>query len=246
MSISSIGNITLDSLEDPDIFGAGVQAAWYSGGEKSDSWYVPGDVDAMHIDAWFGLSLILNRGSENHDVNIRERTYGEIHLIYAWKRGPLEPARQLLELGAKANAASEQEKTPLMNTIEANHGEVVDLLLDRGELEIIAKNSRCSDRTALISAAPTCEIITVVAPPCLLLLGRRDPEYHYFIWPCDRDLDHDLTVILAGNSTHISRSADFKRDFRSSLIFLDLFLGLSYVFRFEHIGDLVAVWLLFW
>ena len=153
ISMSSIENLTMDFLEDHDRLAAFIQAAWYSGGQKYNSWDVRRDVDAMHICAWFGLSsLILKLGLDNYDVNVQERTYGQTPLIYACRRGHVEAARQLLELGARVNIASEKGKTPLLEAIEANHGDMVDLLLGRGELEINAVNRRNHDRTALMVA----------------------------------------------------------------------------------------------
>lgn len=54
---------------------------------------------------------------------------------------------------------------------------------------------------------------------------------------CDCDLDHELTVVLTVNCTHISTLADF----RSSFILSDFFLGLSQIFG-GLVGHLVAVW----
>lgn len=153
ISISSIEELTLQFLEDPDRLAAFIQAAWYSGGQNFSSWDVDCDVDAMHICAWFGLSaLILKLGLDNYDVNVQEQTYGQTPLIYACKRGHVEAARQLLELGATVNATSKKGKTPLFEAIEANHGEVADLLLERRDLEINVGNSRNHNRTALIIA----------------------------------------------------------------------------------------------
>lgn len=153
ISLISIENLTLSFLEDGDRLAAFIQAAWYSGGQNFGSWDVRRDVDAMHICAWFGLSsLILKLGLDNYDINIQEQTYGQTPLIYACKRGHVNAARQLLDLGARVNAASEKGKTPLLEAIEANHGEVVDLLLDRSELEINIGNSKNRERTALMIA----------------------------------------------------------------------------------------------
>ncbi|MCJ1263555.1 hypothetical protein MMC22_003425 [Lobaria immixta] len=153
ISVSSIESLTLHFLGDPERLAAFIQAAWYSGGQKFNSWDVRRDVDAMHICAYFGLSsLILKLGLDNFDVNVQERTYGQTPLIYACKRGHVEAARQLLELGANINVASEKGKTALLEAIEANQGEIVDLLLDRGALEINAGNSKNHNRTALMIA----------------------------------------------------------------------------------------------
>lgn len=153
ISLISIENLTLSLLEDGDRLAAFIQAAWYSGGQNFGSWDVRRDVDAMHICAWFGLSsLILKLGLDNYDVNVQEQTYGQTPLIYACKRGHVDAARQLLDLGARVNAASEKGKTPLFEAVEANHGEVVDLLLDRSELEINIRNSKNRERTALMIA----------------------------------------------------------------------------------------------
>ncbi|MCJ1465053.1 hypothetical protein MMC07_003669 [Pseudocyphellaria aurata] len=153
LSVSSIEDLTFEFLEDRDRLAAFIQAAWYSGGQNFSSWDVRRDVDAMHVCAWFGLSsLILKLGLENYDIDVPEQTYGQTPLFYACKRGHVEAARQLLELGADVNAVSEKGKTPLFEAIEANQREMVDLLLRRSELCINVGNSRNHDRTALIIA----------------------------------------------------------------------------------------------
>lgn len=153
ISVSSIEDLTLKFLKDPGRLAVFIQAAWYSGGQKFSSWDVRRDVDAMHVCAWFGLSsLILKLGLDNNEIDIQEQTYGQTPLIYACRRGHVEAARQLLDLGANANAVSGKGKTPLYEAIEANHSEVVDLLLQRSDLFINVGNSKNHNRTALIIA----------------------------------------------------------------------------------------------
>ncbi|KAI9790609.1 MAG: hypothetical protein M1816_004941 [Peltula sp. TS41687] len=167
---SRVEELVLQFLQDPDRLAAYIQAAWYTGRERFDSWDVRRDIDAMHVCAVFGFSsLILKLGLENYNVNIQEGTYGQTPLIYACRRGHLEAAQQLLELGADINLASENGRTALLEAIAAKHGDDADgsaalslaacrglydtvkALLAKPDIEVNAMDQH--ERTALYLAA---------------------------------------------------------------------------------------------
>lgn len=140
-------------IDAPGRASASIQAAWFTD-RGSTGWDVLGDVDPLHICAWFGLSsLIVTSPEDELDIDVQETTYGQTPLIYACRKGHPAFAKQLLDMGASINLVSARGRTPLFEAILHNQKEVVNVLLNVEELDINTVHTKERSRTALMLAA---------------------------------------------------------------------------------------------
>ena len=123
-------NQALRFLQDSDRVAAVAQTIWYAPNIGSDGLGASQDSTALHLCAWFGLSsLILRLGLENRlddeDVNASEKATGQTPLMYACRRGHVEAAQKLLELGARINEPDNTGETALFAAIRAGQKDVI-------------------------------------------------------------------------------------------------------------------------
>jgi ankyrin repeat protein len=135
------------------------QMAWLANTPDHDKWDVRGNVNALHICAWYDLHYLIAELGEPLDVDVQESTYKQTPLMYACKRGNYKVARKLLELGASANMLSDKGRTALFEVI-LRPGEnseaslkIVQLLSNPEfgglQLNVNQRNPKLYDRTAL-------------------------------------------------------------------------------------------------
>ena len=141
----------LDYLRQPRRVAAYIQAAWHTGLGAGESWDVRRDVNALHVCAWFGLSSLIE-ALDPDKVDIVEQTYGQTPLMYACRRGHLEAAETLLDLGANVNRRSSKGQTPLFEAIAHNKLTIIKNLLAHDGLDINEINLKNLNRSALILA----------------------------------------------------------------------------------------------
>lgn len=139
-------------IKEPRRVAAYIRASWFID-RGSASWDVRREVDGLHVCAWFGLSSIIPAlDQEELDIDVQETTYGQTPLMYACRAGHVEMVQNLLERGASINIVSARGRTALFEAILHNREHVVDILLNRKELQINAVNGKEYNRTALILA----------------------------------------------------------------------------------------------
>lgn len=151
---SALWSLAKFQLNDENRIAAYIEAAWHS---PSLRWEIPPGANKFHVCAWFGLeSLLLDmlKHSNNNsasDFDAPEPVYGQTPLTFACRKGHLECARALLNVGA--NIVGEQGRMALFGAVSQGHGEIVQLLLARCSTSIInGIDSGGNGQTALMVA----------------------------------------------------------------------------------------------
>ena len=141
-------------VSDPNKIAASIQASWYLNCESSVEWDVRKGANGLHMCAWFGLTFalpsVLDQGI---DIDSKDPHLRQTPLMYACRRGNLTTVAALLDRGACLDAISLRGKSALFEAVCANELEVLDMLLDRPDLNINATNTQQSNQSCLMLAA---------------------------------------------------------------------------------------------
>lgn len=151
-------NSAVKYLQNPLRLEAYVQAGWASNTYERDKWDVRRNIYPLHVCAWFDLTdLISALDFQDLNLDVREKTYGQTALMYACRRGNVQVARRLMELGASLNLVSDRGRTALFEAVLNKHEEVVELLLSPEfailESDVNECNRKLCNRTPLMVAA---------------------------------------------------------------------------------------------
>ena len=201
---SSIDEMVARFLDDPSRVTAIIQAALYSISWGIDAWDVWKGVTDLHVCAWYGLFSVLSARLEKGtrlQIDVRESTYMQTPLMYACRRGQVEVARQLLDRGADINLVSSRGRTALLEAVIQDQTEVVEMLLERQNLNINAVNTKEHNRTALMLAACLGQseivdsLLTHGAQPNL-----QDEDGYTALWLAVNAQEEDTVKVLLENS----------------------------------------------
>jgi ankyrin repeat protein len=143
----------LQIVSDPHRVAAYVQAAWFTDNRGSSSWDCRRGIEGLHVCAWLGLSKLIDvLLQKRSDVDAQESTYGQTPLMYACRAGHVETVQKLLTMSASVNIVSGRGRTALLEAVAEGRDEVVELLLDKEELDVNVQNIKKSNQTALMLA----------------------------------------------------------------------------------------------
>lgn len=150
---------------------ASVQALWYTDTQSADSWDVQGEVAALHIAAFFGLTdIVSSLLFEGADASARD-SFGTTPLIYAASKGHADVVDILLRAGAPASDICGRGSTALHRASKQGHTEAVGRLLKERDVAVNALWTSWSHRSALMMACSGGHTEVVK-----LLLTRTDIE----------------------------------------------------------------------
>jgi ankyrin repeat protein len=151
-------SIAAKYLQTPLRLEAYAQAAWASSTLEHDKWDVRRTIHPLHVCAWFDLDYLISAlDYQTMDLDVREQTYGQTPLMYACRRGNINVARRLMELGASMNLISGRGRTALFEAVLSEQPSLVELLLGSEfkvfDVDVNVKNEKLYNRTALMVAA---------------------------------------------------------------------------------------------
>ncbi|MCJ1380180.1 hypothetical protein MMC17_003283 [Xylographa soralifera] len=172
---SEVRKAVLTLIRNPLRLASSIQAAWYSG----SGWDVRKGLNSLHVCAWFGLDdLLMELLKQGLSIDSQDPVYGQTSLMYACKRGHSSTVAKLLDLGASINIRSARESTALFEAVQANKIEIVELLLQKDELDVNAKYPKLYDFTALSFACSSgfAEIMTLLLRRPDILVNEKDVE----------------------------------------------------------------------
>ena len=110
--------------------------------------------NSLHLCATFGLATIIPDLLEDGiEIDVQESTYGLTALMYACEKGHAEAVRTLLDFGASVNILSFRGSSPMFEAISGGYTDVIELLIEKEELDINATYQNELHMTALMVAA---------------------------------------------------------------------------------------------
>ncbi len=139
-------------LSDSNTVASTTQAGWYLKSDTAADWDIRKGTNGLHISAWFGLSYtVTSLLGQGVDIDFRD-PHGQTPLMYACRRGQTTAVAMLLTHGADVNESSYRGNTPMFEAVSANSLGVVELLLERPEIDVNMPHGMRSKQSALMMA----------------------------------------------------------------------------------------------
>ena len=112
-------------------------------------------VTGLHLAALYGLNSIIPDllRKKSLDIDAIDPKYEQTALMYACRNGNVSTVKALLDLGASINVRSARETTAFLEAFTGNtddHTRIVELLLERPDLDVNTRYADEGDRTVLM------------------------------------------------------------------------------------------------
>lgn len=147
--------LLLDFLGNPSRIELCVQVSYALQSKLNIDLNVRRGVTGLHLAALYGLDPIIPNllQKKGLDIDAIDPKYEQTALMYACKNGHVSTVKALLNLGASINVRSARETSAFLEAFTGNtdnHTKIVELLLERPDLDVNTKYSDEGDRSVLM------------------------------------------------------------------------------------------------